>query len=119
MNARVKHGSCRNGRQIFCEPIYEVRRRGVFDQKNQARFGAELPDAQRDGLREAGGNFLASFRKGAGQDDQRIQAAHLRVNGDGDGTRRREIEKNPAGPAGAREADGLSSGIFHQRLADG
>jgi len=85
---------------------------GVSDEKDQSGLGAELSGAGGDGLGEASGRGRGRVGQRAGQEDERVEAAHFREDGDGQGPRGGEIEQGAAGAFGAGEPNGLRGGMF-------
>src|SRR5215472_6385127 len=61
--------------QLACERLCI----GAFGQKNHARLGAKLACAESEGSVQASGNFLGPFPQRAGQDEDWVRAAHLRI----------------------------------------
>jgi hypothetical protein len=89
----VEHGGRRcagNRRGKLRGELLQV---GSAHAKDQPRFGAELANAQRDGAAECISDLRSSLAQSAGEEEDRIQAAHFRENGNGIGAGARGIEE--------------------------
>ena len=87
-----QHTRLRGGHQPG-NRLDELLRLRTLDHEGQPRICAKLAGAERHRLREALRDLLAALGQRAGQDDQRVDAAHLRVDRDRDRALRRRVEQ--------------------------
>ena len=89
--------------------------------EQQAGGGAELAGAAGDGGDVLLGecvNLFGGAVQGAGEDEDRVERGHFRVDRDGLGACRRGAHQGDPGGLGAGEAHGLDGRVRHEGLAD-
>ena len=118
MDAGGEHDAIGAIREEGGEFIDERFRGSGAGQDDESWLGAELADTERAGAEEAGGDGFTARDEGAFKQDDRIDAAHLGVDGDGRRTSRGGVHERATANAGAREADGSEGGVLRDLLAD-
>ncbi len=118
LDARCQHdarrlgayrGSGRRAERIECRAL---------ERQQQARVGAELADAEHQRIGQVARNGFAACGQRFGQQEDRVDAAHLRIDGDRLGTIAGDLHQRQATAARTREANRLDGGMGNQFRAD-
>ena len=111
----VAAGASREG---DADALDEARELRAVDGDEQPGVGAELPGAERQRRGELARERLAAIAERTGQQENRVDAAHLGVHGDRYGPAGGDVEQRPPAGTGAGEADGADARVGDEARAE-
>src|SRR5574341_1057707 len=113
-NAGIEHRSGLSGADQTIELIGESREVLIEQADGQPRTGAELPYAKRDRILQSFGDCVRAFAQSSGQDEYRIDAAHLGVYRNRIGAAYGRIEQRASTAQATCETDRPRQRMFDQ-----
>src|SRR5262249_54416594 len=114
-DARVKHGRGWRGGDGAPERLGEVLEVGSAEPEDESGLRAELPDAEGDRTLQPRDDLRRAFLERAGQDEERIETAHFREDGNRLWPRLRRVKERQARGARTGETDRARERMFYER----
>jgi hypothetical protein len=118
LDRRRQHRARRRLAHQQVEPLHEPIEAFAGHAYRQARTGAELPHAEQHRILQPIDDGISALFQGAGQDKDRIDAAHLCIDWNRLRANRRRIEERAAGMQTSREAHSFEMRMLDERPCD-